>query len=117
MKYKLTNNFIILDNKKLYKIEALRDFATVKKGQLGGWVENENNLSQDGECWIYGNAKIYDNARVLENAVVCDNAEVCDDAEVSGNSFIGGNARIFGNAKIFGNAYATSEAEIDYNLG
>ena len=31
-------------NPKLHRIEALRDFGDVKKGDLGGWIEKEENL-------------------------------------------------------------------------
>ena len=47
-KYKLTDECITLGDKKLYLIEALRDFSDVKKGDKGGFVENERNLSQHG---------------------------------------------------------------------
>lgn len=60
----------------LYRIKALRDFGDVIKGDLGGYIESENNLSH---C---GNAMVYDNAMVYGNAEVCGNAEVRGDAEV-----------------------------------
>ena len=56
----------------LHRIRALKDFGSVKAGELGGWVESEHNLSQEGDCWIY------DNAAVCDNATVCDTATVCD---------------------------------------
>ena len=69
-KYKLTEETIIVNDKSLYRIEALKDFGNVKKGDKGGFVENEDNLSQCDNCWIY------DNAQVRDNAEVCDGAEV-----------------------------------------
>ena len=60
----------------LYRIKALRDFGDVIKGDLGGYIESENNLSH---C---GNDMVYDNAMVYGNAEVCGNAEVRGDAEV-----------------------------------
>lgn len=35
-------------SKRLYRIMAFRDFGSVKVGQLGGFVENESNLSHEG---------------------------------------------------------------------
>ena len=32
----------------IYRIEALKDFGDVKKGDLGGWIEKELNLSGKG---------------------------------------------------------------------
>lgn len=45
----------------LYQIEALKDFSDVKSGDLGGWIEKESNLSQEGNCWVSGNAMVYGN--------------------------------------------------------
>ena len=51
-KYKLTEETIIVNDRILYRIEALRDFANVKKGAKGGFIEKERNLSQYGNCWV-----------------------------------------------------------------
>ncbi len=85
----------------LRKIRALRDFGSVKKGNLGGWVEHEGNLSHYGNCWIYEGAKVYGNAQVYDDAIIVDasifdNALVCDQARVYGMGWIYGNARICG---------------------
>ena len=69
-KYKLTEETIIVNDKSLYRIEALKDFGNVKKGDKGGFVENEDNLSQYDDCWIYDNAQVYDNAEVYDHAKV-----------------------------------------------
>ena len=87
-KYELIKDPII----NLYRIRALKDFSDIKAGTLGGYVENEDNLSHDGNAWIYGNAKVYGNARV------CGNAEVCGDAEVFGNARVCSNACLKANA-------------------
>ncbi|SPX43740.1 Uncharacterised protein [Klebsiella pneumoniae] len=41
---------------KLFRIRALISFGVVDKGDLGGWVEKEDNLSQEGDAWVSGNA-------------------------------------------------------------
>ena len=53
------------DMEGLFRIKALKDFSNVKKGDIGGYVESEKNLSQDGNCWIYDNAVVMGNAKVL----------------------------------------------------
>ena len=70
-KYKLTKETKKMNNKTLYRIEALRDFGTVKKGEKGGFVEKEENLSHDGDCWIFGSAIVQDCAVVKHSAIVC----------------------------------------------
>ena len=79
-KYELTNETINFENKKLFRIRALKDFGNVKAGDLGGYVESENNLSQEDNCWIYENAKVYGNAEVSNDDIVSGNARVYDDA-------------------------------------
>ena len=62
-KYELTDETIAFYGKTLHRIRACRDFVTiagkqVKVGDLGGFVETEENLSHDGLCWVYGNAEV-----------------------------------------------------------
>jgi hypothetical protein len=58
----------------LHRIRATVAFGIVEVGDLGGWIEKEENLSHEGKAWVCGDAK------------VCGNAEVCGDAEVWGNA-------------------------------
>lgn len=69
-KYELTNETREFKGRVLHRIRALKDFGGVRAGDLGGWVEKEDNLSQLGACWVYGNAWVYENARVSGNAVI-----------------------------------------------
>ena len=95
MKYELTDETIDVSGTTLHRIKALKDFGNVKKGELGGYVkkgelggyvESEYNLSQIGNCWVYGNARVYGNAELCGNAWVYGNAEVCGNARVYGNA-------------------------------
>ena len=95
-KYELTEEKITINgNQTLYRIKALKDFSDVKAGDLGGFVESENNLSQDGNCWIYDNAIVYDSAKILDSAQVFGYACIYGSATISGSSEIYGYARIF----------------------
>ena len=76
-KYKiLKDQYIEVFGKKLYRIQALNDFARAKAGDIGGYIENESNLSQSDNAWVCGNAQVYDNAQVYGNARVYCNARV-----------------------------------------
>ena len=56
-KFELTTEFITnMFGIKLFRIKALVEFGNVKAGELGGYVEKEENVSQDGNAWVYGNA-------------------------------------------------------------
>ena len=72
-KYKLTDETINLCGKKLCRIKALKDFEDVKKGDKGGFIEDEHNLSHDGNSWVYGNARVYGNALVCGNIKIENN--------------------------------------------
>ena len=75
-----------LFGKTLYRIKALKNFGDVKKGDLGGYIEKEENLSHDGNAWVFDNARVYDDAWVYDNARVSGNAEVSGNARVRGNA-------------------------------
>ena len=99
MKYKLTKETKEVYGLKLFRIEALKDFGDVEKGEKGGWIEKEENLSQENNAWIYGNARVYGNAEIYGNA------SVYGDARVYGNASVYGNAEIYGNASVYGDAW------------
>ena len=98
-KFELTTEFITnAFGKKLFRIKALVEFGDVKAGELGGYVEKEENVSQDGNAWVSGDARVYGNAWVHGNAKVYDDAWVSDNAKVSGNARVSGNAWVYGDA-------------------
>ena len=52
-KYKiLYHTAIEFNGHTIYRIEANRNFADVKAGDLGGYIESTENLSDEGDCWI-----------------------------------------------------------------
>ena len=57
-KYELTNETINHLVRPLYRIRALKDFADVKAGDFGGYIEKESNLSQDGIAWVCDSALV-----------------------------------------------------------
>ncbi|MBQ7417958.1 MAG: hypothetical protein IJV18_07730, partial [Acidaminococcaceae bacterium] len=72
------------DEYTVYRIRALKDIPekNVKTGDLGGFVESEDNLSHFNSCWVAGDAAVYDGASVEDNALVKDNALVFDQAVI-----------------------------------
>jgi len=85
----------------LYRIRALKDLAFAKKGDLGGYIEKEDNLSHLGDAWVADNAWVCENAIVADNAVVYENARVYGNAWIRGNAVVSGNARVFENAEVY----------------
>ena len=85
-KFKLTSEFIVdISGVKLFRIKALIEFGNVKAGDLGGYIEKEENLSHMGDAWVSDDARISGNARVFGNARVSGDARVFGDARVSGD--------------------------------
>ena len=131
-KYELTDEILEVGGHVLHRIKALRNFGNIKQGEIGGWIENEDNLSHCGDCWVYDDAKVYGNAEVLGDAKVCENAkvyafakvynkatvygfaEVYDDAEIFGNARVNGYAKVYGITEVFGNAKVYDFAKV-YN--
>jgi UDP-3-O-[3-hydroxymyristoyl] glucosamine N-acyltransferase len=103
------------------RVVALRDFGDVKTGDVGGFIESEANLSHDGNCWIYGEARVFDDAQVSENAHVFGHAQVSENAQVSGHAEVSGHASVFGNARVFGKARVSGKAwvfgEVQVSVG
>ena len=109
------------------RIRALVAIATfgVAAGDVGGYVENVENLSQvsgnarvygdawvSGNAWVYGNARVYGDALVSGNARVYGNAWVDGNARVYGNVQVSGNARVYGNVQVSGNAWVYGNARV-----
>ena len=104
--------------KGLFRIIALKDFASVEKGTLGGFIEKEDNLSQEGDCWIgkdcelhndsrvEGNAKIYGHVSLYDNVLVKDNASIFSKLGLT----------LMGDCKIYDHASLDAEGSISGNV-
>ena len=82
---------------KLYRIQALKTFTkpggcnpVVHVGELGGYIESEDNLSQYGNCWLFDEARVKDDGKVLDDAIVYGKCIVSRNSVVRGRSIIGG---------------------------
>ena len=113
---------IIYNGRILHRIRALKDFDDVKTGDIGGYVQTEDNLSQYGNCWIYDNAKcmdkakctddskMYDNSRMYNNSKMCDysrmfgNSEMCDNSRMCDYSRMCDNSRMCDDSRMFDNS-------------
>lgn len=111
-KYKLTDETINLNGATLYRIEALKDFGEIKKGDKGGFIESENNLAHEGDAWVSDNAHVYGDACVFDNARVYNNAFVSGYAQVYGNAFVYGNAWLYDNTRVCDYAWVADNARV-----
>lgn len=126
-KYEFTGEVRSYGCTRLRKIRALRAFGNVKKGELGGFIRSQTNLSHRGNCWVAGEAEVCGEARVSGNALVKDHAQVnceakimgraciTDWAEVSGAATVRGSAMLRGNAKVRQDAEVYGEAVVGWD--
>ena len=82
----------------------------ISKGELGGWIEKESNLS--GDAWVYDDARVYGNARVSGDAWVYGKADVSGDAKVYGKAGVSGDAWVYGNARVYDDAWVYGKADV-----
>lgn len=77
-KFELTAEFVTnVFGKKLFRIKALVAFGNVEKGELGGFIEKEDNLSHDGNAWVYPAAAVpafWSRRRGTKSNVLCLNS-------------------------------------------
>ena len=100
-KYEFTGETKVWLGITLHRIRALVAFGDVDVGDLGGWIEKEENLAQEGEAWVSG------------EALVCDEARVCGEAKVSGEARVYGKANVCGKAWVSGEALVCDEARVE----
>ena len=111
-KYILTDETKEYKGHILHRIKAVKYFGNTEKDELGGWIESESNLSQEGDCWVGGDAMVFGDAWVYRNACVGGNAKVYGNAEVYDNAEVYGNAMVYGDANIFGEAEICGDAKV-----
>lgn len=112
-KYKLDKtDTISVKGHKLYRIISLVDMTFVSKGEKGGYIEKESNLSQEGNAWVGDNAWVFGDACVYGDACVSGNAQVFDVAQVCMDARIHGLAQVYENARVYGNACVSGSAKI-----
>ena len=112
VKFELTDIKKIVNGHTVHRIVCVEPFHIYKKGDLGGWVESEKNLSQFGKCWIADDAVVYNNGYVGDDAWVGNNARVFDNASILENAYVGEDAKIFEYATIKGLAMVFGKAQV-----
>ncbi|MBK6616818.1 MAG: hypothetical protein IPG31_00040 [Nitrosomonas sp.] len=90
-KYELTNESKIMPTgETVYRIRALQSFDTihkpVKAGDLGGFVQSEDNLSHEGNCWIFDEATGYQDSHRSGDSVGYDYSMQSGNSQQSGRS-------------------------------
>ena len=114
-KYEFTGKIKTIFGIEFKQIRAIISFGCVVAGEIGGWIECEENLSQSSNAWVYGNACVSGNAWVSGDAWVYGDAWVSGDAWVYGNARVSGDAWVYGDARVSGNARVSGDARVSGN--
>jgi len=64
----LVDDTITFFGVQLFRIKALISFSGIEKGEVGGYIASEKNLSQSGNAWVSGDAWVSGNAWVSGDA-------------------------------------------------
>jgi len=100
-KYEFTGETINHHGITLHRIRRLSD------GLVGGFIEKEGNLSHDGVCFVFDDAKVYEDAWIFEDAMVSD-------AVICGNALVSGKAIVYDDAQVYGDAWVYEDAQVSY---
>jgi carbonic anhydrase/acetyltransferase-like protein (isoleucine patch superfamily) len=102
---------------RFYRLQATRDIPEhgVKAGDFGGYVTNKNILSQDGSCWIEGQAQAIGRVSIEDNVYLADKA-VVHAADQGWNGYpvfinLSDDVKITGNATVYAKL---SKSDSDY---
>jgi len=109
----LADDSVVVGQRRLFRIRAVRDFADIRRGDVGGYIESEANLCHFGNAWVHDVAQVYgpgavvrDNARVRGEAWVLgrveDDAQVCDLVVIGEGAQVGGRTVLFGDEIVGG---------------
>lgn len=98
-KFELTDNFIInAFGVKLFQIKCTKSFKYAKEGDLGGYVEKDENLDQESDAWVSGDARVYGDSEIDNNNKHCG-------------------FDCFGSANRHTHAYLTKENKVEITCG
>lgn len=127
MKYVLVrDNTKILFGRTLYRIRYLRDCGWSSINEFGGYIESEDNFSQEDNSWIgeracvfdggrvEGNAKVYGQVWVYGNSIVKGNSSVFDYAIVRKSSVVTDDSRVFGSYVVENDVIHNTQKRVRY---
>lgn len=125
-KYELTNEtFEIQTGTRpitLHRIRALQSFrwthpyeknVVINKGDLGGFIEKRENLSEELTAWVAENAMVYGDAMVKDNALVRGQASVSGYSSIGGNALVRDLVVIKDFAKVTGSAVVSEAVTVE----
>lgn len=84
--YALKRQYTYDNEKECVYVKDVIYVKHIKAGQLGGWIEFDDNLQEEGwieEGMVFGGAVVKGTAWVGgEKTIICDSVQVCDESKV-----------------------------------
>ena len=108
------NKYIMTDNGRYYDGHYVRQIKRLNDDMLGGFIESEKNLSQEGKSWVSKDCLVYGNATVTDNASIESFSIVYGNTVISGDSRIMCHSQVYGSAKVCGSSIVKNSNVYDY---
>lgn len=120
MKYKILFDrpYLFISEKKLFQVEACKSFSTkdgrkIKKGDRGGFIESEKNLSQKGSCWVFKDSIVYGDSSISGDALIDGNSTIFD-SNVSEDAVVN-TCTVKSHSTIRGSAFLSNVRSISFS--
>ena len=124
-KYEFTGETKQVGNKTLHRIRLIKqidlgvnwygNYVNIPAGTVGGWIEDERNLSHEGKCFVHDEAIVMDFAKVDKDASVKGHAIVRDYATVTDKATVEDEAAVTGYAAVSNTAVVSGRSAVsDY---
>lgn len=112
-KYVFEHTPVVIDGVSYRRIRANVDipFHGVHKGDIGGLIESEENLSHNGFCWVGRDARVSGGSKVTGAALVSGHAIIAGGSNITGSAKVSGNARVY-NSKISDSVMVFSDSTV-----
>lgn len=117
----MIKKYELVDESGRKRLRALRNFSVqgrdVSVHDLGGYVYDDETLSQEGNCWIFSGSLEYPGVRVMDEAIVDMGVNLASSVTARPkNVVISGNSRIMGPVQFTGSE-STSQAGVVWEQG
>ena len=90
------------------RIKALCNFGDVREGDIGGWIQNEFNLSDRGHCWLGPDSMALGKVRIKDGVQIHGEVIISGESELSGDAIVNGHLKLK-------DVYITDGVTIDCN--
>lgn len=111
----------IIDEGKRKRVRALRPFTVQGRDvcpmELGGYVYDDNTLSQEGNCWIFSGSLEYPGVRVMDEAIVDMGNNLSKSIARPKVTIISGNSRIMGAISFETQSFGTAQTPAMFEQG